>query len=403
MKRRLFLALFSVVLLFSLVSSKTTYAGDVDFAKDIPEDVKEKMIRQEGALQAYDKLWNYFEKDDMGLPVYPDEYGGEYIEDDMLVIEIVGITEDYEKKYNEICGNSEYVSFKNVKHSLNQLNSLEETCVDLLDKYKLTEFGVDSRNNRYTIKVIDSDLKSVVEIIEDLGLKDMVEVNKGQYAKPCTSNLYGGDKIVNTSNGGGVSVCIGGTYNGYEAILTCGHGNEGYPYFTRNSNNVGQVVSQRCNTNSNDSSINSYGEFAIIKCTGNYVGTNKVRNSVGISSISSYGYPSGTTICKYGYKSGFSSGTVLQNHLYIVMGGGNYPLYYLKDMMKAEVYNSTYTDAILEGDSGGSVYSLVGNGYQIQGLVSGVGEKEFGSSVNNIMFSAPIQYAVNAGFSPKVN
>lgn len=47
------------------------------------------MSRQEEALDAYQLLWDSFEKEPESLqPYYPDEYGGEYIEDDKLVIQL---------------------------------------------------------------------------------------------------------------------------------------------------------------------------------------------------------------------------------------------------------------------------------------------------------------------------
>ena len=60
--------------------------------------------------------------------------------------------------------------------------------------------------------------------------------------EPCTTNIIGGDLITNSSNGFNDSACIGGTYNNYNALLTCGQFNEGYPNFNINGNHLTELM-----------------------------------------------------------------------------------------------------------------------------------------------------------------
>ena len=59
--------------------------------------------------------------------------------------------------------------------------------------------------------------------------------------------------------------------------------------------------------------------------------------------------------------------------------------------------NKSGTHAVNKGDSGGCVYIKSGSTYKIQGSVSCFNST---SSVYSTMYSSPIYYAMDVGFSP---
>ncbi len=54
--------------------------------------------------------------------------------------------------------------------------------------------------------------------------------------------------IVNNDINMGFSVCIGGTYNGSNAILTAGHDNKNNHKYYKSGNQIGQVSYVQCST-----------------------------------------------------------------------------------------------------------------------------------------------------------
>ncbi len=76
-------------------------------------------------------------------------------------------------------------------------------------------------------------------------------------------------------------------------------------------------------------------------------------------------------------------------------------IYRVNGTYQSDMQNSTSTDAIDEGDSGGSVYILDGSTYKLHGNVSGCQIPD--SGVIHTMYSSPIFYANLAGFTPRTN
>ena len=359
-------------------------------------EAQERMILQKRALIAYSNLMHSFDAEKTGIPVYPEEYGGAYIEGSFLYIYIVGLRDQVKEKYEERCEDSSILKFINAKYSMNYLHSFDEVFNGLLDEYKINTFGVDERNNKYYVGVSPACYESFIN--DERVDMSIVKVEKTEDAQVC-ANLYGGDQV--TRNGGVYSACIGGTYQGYNAFLTAGHHNENYPTFYRTGAAIGQVWYQRCNNDYGNTGTSSYGDFAIVVMNSNYSPTNKARNQTSLISITDvYSFvPVGTTIYKYGSVSGYSWGTVQAVNQTVVYQSG---AYVVRGIVSSYMQNSTATDAILEGDSGGSVYVYDSGSYKLQGNVSGRLVPAAGQ-IAHTMYSSPIIYATSAGFTPKTN
>ena len=154
------------------------------------------MSRQEEALDAYQLLWDSFEKEPESLqPYYPDEYGGEYIDDDKLVIQLTENTPENQAKYRELCGNSDKVVFEKVTYSLNYLNSLESQAELLSKDFAVTGYGVKRQENKFMIAVEQQDLTAVQQRLMRQRSSAPIEIVEGEY------NCYG-DYAIATLNSG---------------------------------------------------------------------------------------------------------------------------------------------------------------------------------------------------------
>ena len=278
------------------------------FAQAIDEEELEFRLTvsmQEKALDAYQLLWDSFEKDENCQPIYPDEYGGEYIEDDKLVIQLTENTTENQQKYRELCGNSDKVVFEEVEYSLNYLNSLDSEAKKLYEKYKVTSVGVDRKNNRYFIHVEKEDLDKVIAEYSRSRSSSPIIFEEGAPIESMSKAIIGGDRV-DDQWGGYSTITASGIYNGKTAFLTCGHGYYSRETLRYDGVDIGEIsVHQHAN--------NDYGDYSIVTVTNpNYVKSLKVRGVSGsyyqLSGTASA--PAGTAIRKYGRATGYTTGYV---------------------------------------------------------------------------------------------
>lgn len=115
------------------------------------------IVNQEKAFEAYEKIVSNFDITESGNIIYPNEYGGEYIDKEILVIQLVDATTEMKEKYLDMCNYSENVRFENVEYSLNYLNSIYTYGDTLKNEYKKIGYGVDRKNNTCIIAVTEKD------------------------------------------------------------------------------------------------------------------------------------------------------------------------------------------------------------------------------------------------------
>ena len=149
--------------------------------------------------------------------------------------------------------------------------------------------------------------------------------------------------------------------------------------------------------------VNSLGDFSIIKLTNSaYTTSNKISNNLSITGTYS-SLPVGTKIYKYGITTGLTSGTVTQ---YLDLTTCSYYLnasqYYIRGLYKHKMDVSGSTNGVDGGDSGGPVYIKSGTNYLLHGIVSACG-KTVSSGGYDIMYSTPVFFAVDAGFTVKTS
>ena len=205
---------------------------------------------------------------------------------------------------------------------------------------------------------------------------------------------------------------ICGTYQGQKAVLTCGHGNEQvgflftrYPYIKYSGSRIGQVSFQRANTSRlyGQQGVGSLGDFAIVTLNSNITTSNKIYGNLEITGTYS-SVPQGTTIYKYGTTTGMSYGTVSRSGTGVIIqyGDGFGNVYYVEGLYTSSMRNSSGTDAIAPGDSGGPVYVKSGSKYLLHGIVTARKEPAE-NEVASLMYSSPIYFAQDVGFTVKTS
>ena len=358
-------------------------------------EAERAMTLQEEALDAYQLLWDSFEKDPESLqPYYPDEYGGEYIDGDKLVIQLTENTPENQAKYRELCGNSDKVVFEKVTYSLNYLNSLESQAELLSKDYAVTSYGVRRSENKFILEVEQDDLDAVQQHLLRQRSSVPIEVRAG-VPMETTASLVGGGDIYAENNAIDYSFSLGicGTYDGSPAFLTCGHdlGPDVSIYSSAShTTKIGKVAYWNYG-------YGKTGDYSIVKVTNsNFTTTNKVKgNGTTLYVNGSVSSPEGTTICKYGKTTGYSSGKVTATNLTFSN---------VKGITQSYIRNSSKTTPVAGGDSGGSVYVMSGSYCKITGLVSGRPIEPTMTDGYMVMYHTPILYAVdNQGFKVKTN
>lgn len=399
----IFLAV-SILCSFSIVcgasdSSLNLFDENHSFQKMIPAEVQEAMENQTEALEKYSELMEFFDKDKFGVPIYPENYAGEYIdENDKLVVQITNSFAD--KEILEYLKKTPVIQIKYVEHSYGELLSQKKIANELYSAgVRVASDGVDIVNNRYEITVLEEDLKKIPTTYTR---NSILSIKKGEYAE-ITASLLGGDKIYNEDTGGAMSIGICGTYQGNNALLTCGHGNEKvgllpprYPYIQNKTQNgrIGQVVFQQANTSSTNYGVSSLGDFAIVKITSSDTITNRVWEGGQITGTYS-SVPVGTTLYKYGYRTGYSWGSVTGTSMRITYGDGLLASYTVDGLYSVVLQNSSGTIPVNQGDSGGPVWRSDTGENLLHGIVT--------AGLGSTMYTTPIYYVQHQGFQPKLN
>ena len=396
----------AMVLSLSLASHASGDSNNRDleernaFDKMIPLEVQEAMAKQTPALEEYCRLIDFFAKDEFGVPVYPEYYAGEYIDENNKLV--VQLTKEYSnKEVLSFLQNSPIIQIKYVKHSYNDLLSQKRIADELYaDGFHVVFDGIDIIDNIYKIAVLKEDLDNALANYPD---NPLVLFEVGTYAQPAY-NLIGGDRMYNYDTGIPMSLGICGAYDGSNALLTCGHGNEDVgglqphpPYIQHKLQNhlIGQVVFQQANTVPNNTGVSSLGDFAIVEITSSDTLTNDVWMGGDITGTYS-SVPVGTILYKFGASAGYSWGSVTHCGVRIAYSNG-FLNYVVGGLYRVTVQNSSGTPAIASGDSGGPVWRSDTGENLLHGIVTA------NTPDKTAMYTTPIYYPVYQGFQPKLD
>ena len=405
---------------------------------------------QTDALNAYYKILSSFEWKS-GKPVYPDDYGGEYIDGSLLYVWIVHKNPMNQWKYEQLCEGSEYVRFLDAAYSLNELERLADDLMISGKDYNISGHYVDRVKNKLCMCIAPQGnescgskhpewsyketLAALTDIWKDyldrivffeqeyLNLANTVnEVRQLTEFPDNTRNteLIGGAVIKAKTDGsntienqGTLGFC--GTYYQnniyYYAVLTAGHVvheaqdlnlNPIRLYHTAvtpvsvfaicDTYKCGAYEYEYNNGNAQliQNAVDSVGDYAICKKQLNsYDLTNKVKYSTGTVSIVGSTMQGWLPVGTYVSCYGGITGYHLGTVSYLNFQGWSDGVYFTGLV-------SVDMPGLVKRDSGGPVYSYiqVGNqayGYNAQGTITGH------TSLN--MFYSPISYPISCGFS----
>lgn len=371
-----------------------------DVKNDFSPEELEEMDKQEAVNIVFNELLSHFPKDS-----YPDDYCGSYYDgSDKLIVIVTSLDSSTTEKYEKMVSHPDILSFELGKYSQNYLEDLCEKVYTLFTDNGI-EWSVSYADDQELQAVIgvpetvyDKAISTLLVASKDMrndNLTDnelsIVRIEKCE-KMPLTATLQGGGNL-RKSSASVATLAFCGTYSNSPAIITCGHGglSQGTSVYINSStsaNLIGTVSVQQYTHNGN-------GDYSITKVTGSHTSTNNVQyNQSGTT------YPvkntgsrpaKNTTVYNYG-KNGYGNCWTVTDTSITINHGTSASPFYVKQMVYCA--NVWLEDAgVVNGDSGGPVYSLSSNQATAYGMLSTGGDTNMGFC----------PFALVSGFTVKTN
>ncbi|EHL06573.1 hypothetical protein HMPREF0322_02622 [Desulfitobacterium hafniense DP7] len=335
-----------------IVTIKERISSDEAFLKEEQESLSKYdsafLAKQENAYLNYEKLIKSFNIAKSVNSVYPEYYGGSYIDDNgdlVIYVKGEGILKDSSlQNISQVLERKDFI-IKNAKYSYNELNSV----MDTLNDFKLNNSKDAIANNFNIYWLSDRDNNIVVELNEmneeqiELFKKQVIdspiitfEKSSGTPVKEVDVNP--GQKISSASNVDG-SMGYRAKKDGVVGLVTAGHLaflNEGIKV---DGNNIGRVTAKQ-----ESGSVDA--AFVEITYSG-YTPTNTLNGTSNTLSTTISQPGVGTVINKLGFRTGATSGKVLSTNVTVT----------LDTILHTNLTSADYSSD--RGDSGGIVYSYI--------------------------------------------
>lgn len=301
---------------------------------------------QESAVAAYDELMASFATtySNSGEKIYPDYYGGSYINDAGQLI--VYVTDNVQRP--AVLSDNANVVYEPCTYSYNELLSV----MDTLNNYKFSrsndaiasnfnEFGLYDSENRIIVKLDDLSDESIKEFKENVCDSAVIKFEQGCGPIETEVNVNAGDKI--SFSGGSASVGYRVKRDGVVGFVTAGHA----------ADSVGKSIMYNGTTIASCEATQQSGNADAAFCAitnSDYSPTNTLSGTSNTLSTTISEPGVGTVINKIGMKTGHTSGKVLSTNVTITFSSG------------ATISNLTSADYESgPGDSGCVVYSYIGS------------------------------------------
>ena len=325
------------------------------------------MYLQSYAIEAYNLLMREFVCTANGGMqfIFRDDYAGAFIDDNhKLIIKLTNLSQYTVELYNTLVEYSDVVSFMEVEFSLNELNEIGRSFVDMLDEanLKIASHGVNTLNNSYHISLCYADPESVSfkDNFSDMSrmLPIPISIDLGSSME---LSLQGGSRIERNALVGFSVGATGTTFRGgHSALVTTGHF-EGIQYgmrIFRGPTHIGYVSAFRRGVNQGGSPETTFGDWALVRL--NDVGAGMVTNRIrtGELLLPSFGAlsPVGTRVGGTGQHTLLLDGTIA--HINRTFGAAN----------ATGITFVTSSSMPITGDSGGTVY-IINSGSPSAGLI----------------------------------
>ena len=378
-------------------------------AQELPDDSASTpaiYLQQAAALEAYSVLCSTFSVDNDGNVTYPNDYAGEWIENNKLHIAIAssGIEDVVSlasaNSYKNLLNDYNCVVYETAEYSLNELNAIRHSVfAELKEDYAIISHYVDVEENKINLGFLKYDEGDVYDSLETLANETSVlngVLSNGEAKNFDFSELFAlsEDELVDTeaSLRGGMEINRGSSSGPGRSIGVCGS-------FTSNGTTYNGIVTAGHNLATSGTSQTLYrageefgkvsllmwrdganGDWACVRLTNDDTVTNKIYGS-------SSGYtrnitgtlddlPVGTAVMKYGFASEYSEATVSAQDVTQTDSSGNT----INGLTKATLTSGTSGG----GDSGGPYYTQDadgGNSYNFVGVHWGSNVSGGGSSI----------------------
>lgn len=331
-----------------------------ELRKAYGDDYKEILVKNNLASEKAQKIEEMFTIHTTGEKIYPDYYGGMYIDDnDELVLQIVKQNIPLKQnnilyeKYDRLVSEKEYDKIEYVENSYNNLQQIINYINDTIIENNLFEvvstYYLDIINN--CIKIVSSDKKfNYDDLFDNNSFYNMVVFELGNKKTP-TIETYKTGKKLNSEDGGLCTLGFRAKLNNKEGFVTAAHctkKNIGYSF-----NDAGTI---RKKVLYNNGTVDNM----FVETNYNIALTNSLEKSIGgVTSVSTseYGvnYTVGKKVGKLGAVSLVTLGSIVSNNVNITIelnmdytGNKNY---LIKDAVATTMIGEV-------GDSGGPVISL---------------------------------------------
>ncbi len=288
---KLLFILFSIVLCAFIRPNRVLAEGC-----ELTDEELENMFEiQREAVEANDVLYCSFDWDD-GY-VYPEDFGGTYIDYDTLHVLVTSYNDI--NRYKDVLDGYSCITYDCVQHSYDELfDYAMNVAKNEIGIEHISYYGVDVVNNKGLIGVCEDYYEYALNCLgEDITLRTSGRVERDVA-------VMGGSFI--QSNGHNFTLGASGTYNGSNVFVTCGHDMTLGSAVTWINNYIGSFsLIQFSNYQT--------GDYGFINCSNGY--TPSPSYYIGGGSYGSYtGYfynpPSGTYLAKYGISTNQTNCTV---------------------------------------------------------------------------------------------
>lgn len=300
------------ILTMILVLSSITFVSAVDKEEEI-----DKLIEaQARSVEANEVLMQYFFVEGRGI-VYPDYFAGRYIEDNIFHIRLAAPTdEELAGLKNLLSGYEDVVVYEYGDFSRTVLQNYADQTAYVLKKegISVTNWCVDDKTSDIIIGVLPDDINLANTIIEKMEIYSermnppIVNIEQGEYVST-TSGITGGTAAYVGNYVRTLGIC--GYYEGYPAVVTCGHGTS--DAYIGASIEVDDVPIGNFSVIQYESG--GIGDYSIIRLNNNYADkmSHKIGSDThGYTTVNGYyASPSvGMHVKRYGKRSGYSEGEI---------------------------------------------------------------------------------------------
>lgn len=378
MKKKHILALAMTVImslsLFGNLMDVRATENNVETGLNVELESSDVSIQEE-ASKAYDELMNSFPQSrSTGEKLYPDYYGGSYINDKGQLV--VYVTDLNNVPLVASAQSEDSVIYMECEYSYNELNDVMNT----LNEYKFensdsevannfNRYALLDRENRIEVRLEEFSEESIQEFKDEIIDSDIIVFVEATKSVEDLVNVNPGGQIAGDESYG--SMGYRAKKGGKVGIVTAGH------VISANENlylGTGATVIGKC-TKSFDGNGSYDAAFCEIT-NSSYTPTNTLSGTTNTLSTTISEPGVGTFVNKIGYKSGHTYGYIRSTNATIKTTSGATRT----NMVEVECYATN-------GDSGGIFYSYVSSSnirYTLGVLSAGDGTYTYYSKANTI-------------------